>query len=73
MRGMGNRWGMAPGLLASAAVYAILHISPGVLLPVFVTGLLLGGLYAYTRSLWPAVAIHGAQNGLALLAAAFGW
>ena len=73
MRGMVNRWGLAPGLLASAAVFAILHITPGLLLPVFVTGLLLGALYAYTRSLWPPIAVHAAQNGLAVLATALNW
>ena len=73
MRGIVNRLGLAPGLLASAAVFAILHLTPGLLLPVFVTGLLLGALSAYTRSLWPPIAVHAAQNALAVLATAANW
>ena len=73
MRGIIHRWGLVPGLLTSAAVFAILHITPGLLLPIFVTGLLLGALYAYTRSLWPPIAAHAAQNALAVLATALSW
>ena len=73
MRGIAHRWGLAPALLTSAAIFAILHLTPGVLLPVFVTGLLLGALSAYTRSLWPPIAAHAAQNALAVLATAANW
>ncbi len=66
-RGLVNRWGPVPGLIVSAAVFSGLHFSPGVLLPVFVTGLLLGALYWRTGSLWPSVAVHAAQNLAAVL------
>ena len=65
-RGLWNRWGAGVGLVLSAAVFAGMHFSLAVLLPIFVTGLLLGGLYLYTRSLLPAIIVHALQNSLAL-------
>ena len=70
-RGLVNRWGPIPGLLVSAAVFATLHFSPAVLLPIFVTGLLLGGLYWRTGSLWPGIAVHAGQNFVAVLTILF--
>lgn len=72
LRGMANRWGFAPALVVSAAVFAALHLSPPLLLPVFVTGLLLGFLYLRTGSLWPCIAVHAAQNLVAVLIAWLG-
>lgn len=72
LRGFSNRWRLAPALVASAAVFAALHLAPALLLPVFVTGLLLGWVYHRTGSLWPCVAVHAAQNLLAVLSAWLG-
>ena len=73
MQGLVNRWGFPAGLAASAAIFAALHFNPGVMAPVFVTGLLLGGLYRYTGSVWPGVVVHGAQNGAATFAILYGY
>lgn len=67
LRGLANRWGVATALVVSAAVFAALHLAPALLLPVFVTGLLLGFLYHRTGSLWPCIAVHAAQNLVAVL------
>ncbi|MDE2786378.1 MAG: CPBP family glutamic-type intramembrane protease [Chloroflexota bacterium] len=72
LRGFTNRWRLIPALVASAAVFAALHLAPALLLPVFVTGLLLGWLYHRTGSLWPCIAVHAAQNLVAVLSAWFG-
>lgn len=72
LRGLANRWGFTPALVISAAVFAALHLAPALLLPVFVTGLLLGFLYQRTGSLWPCIAVHAAQNLVAVLSAWFG-
>ncbi len=66
--GLAERFGFVWASIASAAVFSLFHADPGVLLPIFVTGLLLAWLYRQTRSLWPAVAAHAAQNGIALSA-----
>lgn len=71
LRGLANRWKFPAALVVSAALFSALHVSVALLLPVFVTGLLLGGLYWYTRSLWPCIAIHAAQNLVATLAVIF--
>ncbi len=72
LRGLANRWGFAPAIVVSAAVFSALHLSPALLLPVFVTGLLLGFLYRRTGSLWPCIAVHAAQNLVAVLGASLG-
>ena len=72
LRGLINRWGFAPALVVSAVVFSALHLAPALLLPVFVTGLLLGFLYQRTGSLWPCIAVHAAQNLVAVFSAWFG-
>ena len=62
MRGLANRWGIPAAVVVSAIVFAGLHFQPGVILPVFVTGALLGSLYWYTGSIWPCIAVHAGQN-----------
>ena len=70
LRGLANRWSVAAALVVSAAIFAALHLAPALLLPVFVTGLLLGFLYLRTGSLWPCIAVHAIQN---LVAVATAW
>ena len=70
--GLRRALGPAGGMLLSAVIFSGFHIEPSVLLPIFVTGLLLAWLYHRTGSLWPPIAAHAAQNALALLGAAFG-
>ena len=72
LRGLTNRWRFTPALIVSAAVFAALHLAPALLLPVFVTGLLLGWVYHRTGSLWPCIAVHAAQNLVAVLSMWFG-
>lgn len=72
LKGLFNRWGFVPALVVSAAVFSVLHLAPALLLPVFVTGLLLGFLYLRTGSIWPCIAVHAAQNLIAVATAWFG-
>ena len=51
----------------ASAVFAISHIDLGVAVPFFVTGLLLSWLYVKTRSIWPPLLAHVAQNVLAII------
>ena len=67
LRGLTNSWSFGPALVVSSALFAGLHLQSGVVIPVFVTALLLGPLYRYTGSLWPGIAVHAAQNLLAVL------
>ena len=49
-----------------SAFFAVSHGSLGLLVPVFVSGMLLSWLYLRTRSIWPPFAAHAAQNLIAL-------
>lgn len=69
LAGLVPRLGMVRAVVASAAIFSIFHISqgsPGVLVPIFVTGLLLAWLYYRTGSLWASVMAHAGQNAVAL-------
>ena len=65
--GLIPRWGIKGAAVGSALIFSAFHLYPGVLLPIFVTGLLLAGLYRLTGSLWPPILAHAGQNALALL------
>ena len=58
------------GRLRAAVVASILfaagHVDLGVMVPFFVSGMLLSWLYLRTRSIWPPFLAHAAQNLLAL-------
>ena len=62
-----SRLGLPAALIGSAAVFSLFHALPGVLIPIFVTGILLAYLYHRTGSLWPAIAAHAAQNALVVV------
>ncbi len=66
--GLRDRWGLAAGMLISSAVFGAVHLTPGVMLPIALMGALFAWLYQTTRSLWPAILLHGLYNGVAVLA-----
>jgi membrane protease YdiL (CAAX protease family) len=68
-------WG---GQVGAAAVFVAVHwpywvshfglqTALSLSLPVFVTGLILGFVFATTRSLWGCIALHGLNNALSQL------
>lgn len=75
-RGMALRWieerlGAIVAIVASAFLFAIVHFYFLVLEPniglfvtgqIFVLGLLLGGLYVWSRSIWPPILLHVVNN-----------
>jgi len=64
-----SSWGMWPAIVASAAVYAVYHLSAWLFFPTFVLGVALGWLAFTRRSLIPAIALHMLYNGVAVAAA----
>ena len=64
--GLVPRLGAGLAILVSAVVFGGFHILPGLLIPTFMTGLLLAWLYHKTGSIWPPIAVHAGQNALAL-------
>jgi hypothetical protein len=65
--GLSNRWGKAWGIVASSLIFALVHFSPTVLPPIFLMGMVLALVYAYSDSLWPAIFLHGVINGMAFV------
>ncbi|MFH1141601.1 MAG: type II CAAX endopeptidase family protein [Chloroflexota bacterium] len=63
------RWGFWAGASFVSVLFAVAHLVPGALLPVFVSGMLLAWLYRRTGSLWNCCLAHGAQNALAFAVA----
>ena len=68
MAGLVARWGIVGAAIGSSLIFAVFHLHPGVLLPIFGTGLLLAALYHLTGSLWPPIIAHATQNAIALAA-----
>ncbi len=58
--------GPIPAMVVSSAVFGAAHGNIAVMIPLFVTGLLLSWLYLRTRSIWPPAVAHIAQNVIAL-------
>ena len=57
--------GAVRAAIVSSAVFAAAHLLFIAMIPLFVTGLLLSWLYVRTRSVWPPIMAHAAQNLLA--------
>ena len=70
--GLIPRFGVGKAMVLSALVFSAFHLSLGVLVPVFLTGLLLALLYRKTESIWPCVLAHAGQNGLAVALEIYG-
>ena len=66
--GLVPRLGIWRAMAVSALTFSLFHLSPGLIVPVFITGFLLAWLYRRTGSLWPGIVAHGGQNTLAVLA-----
>lgn len=64
------RMGVAAAIALNAALFALVHIVPILLPALFVVGLLMAYLRERSGSIWPSVAFHMLQNGLALVAIA---
>lgn len=56
-------------VLLQAGLFALVHGHPMRLPPTFLVGVVAGWLTVRTRSLWPAILLHAAHNGLSLLLA----
>jgi len=68
--GFSQTFGDSKAILLSAGIFSLFHIlaGPGVLIPIFVSGLALAFLYHKTGSLLPCIVVHSIQNSLAVIA-----
>lgn len=65
------RWFKSPwaGILATAALFSAIHFQFDGFLPRFMLGILLGGIYWYSGSLWPAIIAHFVYDAFIVVAA----
>ena len=68
---LAGRWGKNVGWIVSSLAFAAAHTEPAHIILVFPLGLLFGWLRKRTNSLLPSLVAHIANNGLALVAAAY--
>lgn len=64
---MRQRWSPTVGMLASAAIFASIHLQPQVMPEIFLVGVILAWLYERSGSLFPGILLHTAMNILAFV------
>ena len=67
--GLTKRYGWVKAAAISSALFALIHMQPFAILPIFILGVIFAFLYQYSGSIWPAVVMHMSSNLLALSAA----
>jgi membrane protease YdiL (CAAX protease family) len=67
--GLRGRYGWQKAAVISSALFALVHLQPTAVLPIFLLGLIFALLYERSGSIWPAVLMHVSSNALALGAA----
>ena len=64
--GLARRWGVWGGAAGSSLIFAASHGSVGLLVPAFVSGIVLVWVNRRTGSLWPGILAHAVQNAIAM-------
>lgn len=67
--GLRQRYGWQKAALASSALFALIHLIPTAIIPIFILGYIFAYLYQRSNSIWPAILMHASTNALALGAA----
>ncbi len=71
LSGFNKSLGPRYAILMSAFLFAAMHMSPYRFVPQFVLGIFLAVVVLRTRSIWPAMVLHFAHNGLLVLGATY--
>jgi len=66
---LGARWGSVVAVLGSSMLFALIHLSPFLFVPILVASLVFGWLFVRFESLWPAFLCHALFNGVAVVLA----
>jgi membrane protease YdiL (CAAX protease family) len=64
--GLRERYEWKKAAIISSALFAVIHLQPTALIPIFVLGLIFAYLYHRSNSIWPAILMHVSTNTLAL-------
>mgnify|MGYP006433290787 CR=1 FL=1 len=65
--GLAKRFSWPIAAVLSAFLFALLHVQPLAVAPLFLLGLLFAVLYQRSGSIWPAILLHATLNTLALI------
>ena len=63
--GLMGRLGYVRALIITSLLFSLFHVEPKLIVPIFVTGMLLAWVYHRTGSLWSPFLVHALQNALA--------
>jgi membrane protease YdiL (CAAX protease family) len=64
--GLRPRYGWQKSAVISSALFAVIHLIPTAIIPIFILGYIFAYLYHRSGSIWPAIVMHAATNTLAL-------
>ncbi len=64
--GLRQRYDWKKAALISSALFAVIHVSPTTMIPIFILGYIFAYLYHRSNSIWPAILMHVSTNALAL-------
>ena len=67
--GLRPRYGWQRAAVVSSGLFALIHLIPTAIIPIFILGYIFAYLYQRSNSIWPAILMHSATNALALGAA----
>jgi membrane protease YdiL (CAAX protease family) len=67
--GLCRRYNWQKAALISSALFAVIHLQPLSVIPIFILGYIFAYLYHRSNSIWPAILMHVSTNALGLGAA----
>lgn len=65
LRTLSNKTGIVYGSILTAAIFALLHLQLGSVIPIFILGLIINSLVIKGKSIVPAIAFHMFNNAVA--------
>lgn len=65
-RWLRDKWGVAIGAIVSSLIFALAHGEPATIIGVFPLGIVLALVFEKSKSLWPPIIIHAANNTFAI-------
>lgn len=70
LRGLLSHYSPGVAIVFSSVLFSLMHLNPDQLIFSLLIGMFLGWLYVFSRSLWPSIVAHMANNTLAYIISA---
>ncbi len=65
LRPLINKFGLRWGSVLTALIFSVLHFPWQSFIPIFILGMIINSIVIRSKSLWPAIAFHMINNGIA--------